>query len=202
MTWVKVCGITSREALDAAVDAGADAVGFVIDRSSPRFLTIPRIRELSKDVVIERIIVSVDLETDRLMEVVAATGATGVQAHGRMADASAAVAVAAGLRALRPVPVPASGTVDVSTLPVGAVPLFDTGLPGRHGGTGRAFDWGVVAGFEGALVLAGGLGADNVARAIGAVAPWGVDASSRLESAPGRKDPDTIRSFVWEAKNA
>jgi phosphoribosylanthranilate isomerase len=80
--------------------------------------------------------------------------------------------------------------------------LFDTAVSGLHGGTGTAFDWSLLAEVHDPFVLAGGLGPDNVAEAIAVIRPFGVDASSRLEVAPGIKDPDSIRAFIKEAKSA
>jgi len=74
--------------------------------------------------------------------------------------------------------------------------LVDTPSGAQRGGTGRVFDWSLVRGLPGRIVLAGGLSPENVAQAIRAARPWGVDACSRLESAPGRKDPAKVRAFV------
>jgi len=201
VTWVKVCGITSIEARDAAIDGGADAIGFVIDPASPRYMAQEAIAELCHDVPIERFIVGVDVEPARLIDLARTVGATGIQNHGRYADEAAAAAIAAGLGALRPIPVRGDAiTVDPRSIPRGSLPLFDTASPGLHGGSGRSFPWEAVAGVDVPFVLAGGLGVDNVAEAVATVHPWGVDASSRLEVVSGRKDPDTIRTFLREAK--
>jgi phosphoribosylanthranilate isomerase len=201
MTWVKVCGITDVLARDAAIDAGADALGFVIDPDSPRFLGREVIADLISGVAIETFIVSVDVPAVDLLEIAREVGATGIQAHGRGAGRAAIEGVAFGLRVLRPVPVHGGvRTIDDTDIPRGAIPLFDTGRPDVHGGTGTTFPWDVVADVDRDFVLAGGLGPDNVAEAVRRVRPWGVDASSRLEARPGVKDPDSIRDFVREAK--
>jgi len=201
VTWVKICGITTMEARDAAVEAGADAIGFVVDPSSPRYVEPDLIARFCDGIDIERFIVSVDRSPEWLVDLASEVGATGIQNHGQNADEAAAAALGSGLRALRPIPVGDAGiTVDPGTVPSGAIPLFDTVSHGSHGGTGRSFPWDTVAGVHAPFVLAGGLGVDNVARAIALVRPWGVDASSRLEVARGRKDPDTIRSFVREVR--
>ena len=74
--------------------------------------------------------------------------------------------------------------------------VIDTPAGPERGGTGRTFDWTLAAQLPGRIVLAGGLGPDNVADAIRAVRPWGVDACSRLESSPGRKDAEKVRAFI------
>ena len=88
---------------------------------------------------------------------------------------------------------------DLDVVPLGQTPLLDAYDAGRHGGTGTPFDWGLVS-TNRPYVLAGGLGPDNVAEAVASAAPWGVDASSGLESSPGVKDPARIRAFVEGAK--
>ena len=80
--------------------------------------------------------------------------------------------------------------------------LIDTPAGARRGGTGRSFDWSLVRGLPGRIVVAGGLGPDNVAAAIRAARPWGVDACSRLELAPGRKDPAKVRAFIQAVRDA
>jgi phosphoribosylanthranilate isomerase len=82
--------------------------------------------------------------------------------------------------------------------------LLDTYVPGAAGGTGRRFDWTLAlkAKSHGPIILAGGLNADNVGEAVRMVRSWGVDVSSGVEAEPGRKDPDKVRRFVTEAKNA
>ena len=80
--------------------------------------------------------------------------------------------------------------------------LIDTPSGAQRGGTGRSFDWSLVQGLPGKIILAGGLGPDNVAEAIGQVRPWGVDACSRLESAPGRKDAAKVRALVQAVREA
>ena len=83
-------------------------------------------------------------------------------------------------------------------------PSFKEGAPAgaQRGGTGRKFDWSLVQGLAGKIVLAGGVGPDNVAEAIRQVRPWGIDACSRLESAPGRKDAAKVRALIQAVREA
>jgi phosphoribosylanthranilate isomerase len=97
-------------------------------------------------------------------------------------------------------PVPVHDRVDLNGVSEGQIPLIDTYHPIAHGGTGARFDWGLAADLDRRYVLAGGLGPDNVSEAVRLLAPWGVDASSGLESSPGIKDPELIRTFVERAK--
>jgi phosphoribosylanthranilate isomerase len=92
--------------------------------------------------------------------------------------------------------------LDLTSIPDDQIPLLDTAVEGLLGGTGRRFDAGLLPVIDRDWVMAGGLGPDNVAETIRELRPWGVDASSRLESSPGHKDPELIAAFVQEAKNA
>lgn len=201
MTWVKICGMTSHEAVSATIDGGADAMGFVVARESPRFVTLDRARELADDVPIATFIVTVDLEPGEALAAAEFVGATGIQAHGRGSLAVAAEAVEAGYLSIAPIPVGADGPlIELSAVPESCLPLFDSASDVRHGGTGTAFDWTAMPPPGRPFILAGGLGPDNVRAAIHAVHPFGVDASSRLETAPGVKDPSRIADFIREAK--
>jgi phosphoribosylanthranilate isomerase len=201
MTWVKICGMTSHEAVEATVEGGADAMGLVIARESPRFVTLERARELVEDVPIATFMVTVDLEPGEAIAAAEFVGATGIQAHGKGSLDVAAEAIEAGYLSIAPIPVGASGPlIEVSEIPESCLPLFDTASGDRHGGTGVAFDWSAIPLPGRPFILAGGLGPDNVRAAINAAHPFGVDASSRLEAEPGVKDPSRIADFIREAK--
>jgi phosphoribosylanthranilate isomerase len=191
------CGLTTLAGVDAAVTAGADAVGFVAYVGSPRHLPLEAIARLAADVPVVMVLLTVGLGPAAAMAAVAATGVDGIQPYGPDRDDVAAAALAEGLMVLRPVAA-APGLV----LPEGGVPLVDTPDRERPGGTGRVFDWDLVADLETDFVLAGGLGPDNVAEAVSRVRPWGVDASSGLERSPGIKDVGKVTAFVEEAKRA
>lgn len=200
MTWVKVCGLTRREDVETAVEAGADAVGFVLVPESPRAITLDQVVELGRQVETLKIILTRDLLPQDLVAAALATGADGVQPYGAHARESSAAAMEVGLLVLRPIPV--SGPVQVEDIPPDQIILLDSVSPDRWGGTGASFDYSLLPTHERPFVLAGGLGPDTVAGAIRQTGAWGVDASSRLESAPGRKDPELIRRFVQEARRA
>ena len=201
MTWVKICGLTLPEDVEVAVEAGADAVGFVLAPTSVRRVTVEQAAKLMADVPAMRILVTADAEPDDVLAAVAATGADGVQPHGLHSGAVAEVAAARGLLVLRPVAV--SGAAlrpEPRTIPTDQIPILDTSHARLHGGTGQAFDWSAIVRPERRFVLAGGLSADNVSEAVERVDPWGVDASSRLEMGPGIKDPAKVAAFIREAK--
>lgn len=201
MTWVKICGMTSHEAVNATVEGGADAMGLVLARESPRFVTLERARELAEGVPIATFIVTVDLDPGEAIEAAEVVGATGIQAHGEGSLDVAAEAIEAGYLSISPIPVGAAGPlIEVAEIPESSLPLFDSASTDRHGGTGVAFDWSEMTLPGRPFILAGGLGPDNVCAAIAAVHPFGVDASSRLEVEPGVKDPSRIADFIREAK--
>lgn len=203
MTWVKVCGLTSYEAVAAAIDGGADAIGLVLAPGSPREITVERATALASNVTVATFIVTVGLRPGETLALAEQVGATGIQAHGDWALDVAAEAAEAGYLSLVPVPVDKDGpTFPVSEVPETSIPLFDTSFRSLHGGTGIAFDWSLVSDPGRPFILAGGLGTENVARAISMVRPFGVDASSNLESEPGIKDLSRIVDFIREAKQA
>ena len=200
-TWVKVCGLTRSSDVAAVVAAGADAIGLVLAEASPRRVDVAQATALADGVPVLRILVTVDMDPKVLLEAVTATGADGIQPHGRYAAESAAAATAAGCFVLHPVAMASPDFADrIAAIPADQVPLLDSGHGGRHGGTGTTFPWDRAAGIGRPFVLAGGLGPDNVAEAIGASGAWGVDASSRLEIAPGVKDRGRVAAFVRAAK--
>jgi phosphoribosylanthranilate isomerase len=194
MTWVKLCGMRTRADVEAAEAAGADAVGFVVVSGSPRSISPDEARRAGEGTAVDRFVLTVGLETEEVLEVAAAAGATGVQLYGEHAGEAARVALGSGLRVLFPIRV--SGPPDLSAVPEGAVPLLDTAVPGVYGGTGRSFDWSLAAGIGREVVIAGGLHSGNVAEAVRVARPWGVDVSSGIESAPGVKDHEEMRRFV------
>jgi phosphoribosylanthranilate isomerase len=194
MTWVKVCGLTVAADVEAAERAGADAIGFNTVPSSSRFIPLPRALELAERASVERILLTMDAEPERVLDILETTAITGVQPYGLHREETAAAAAAAGYLVL----FPTSPGVDVYELP--GIPLLDSPSETKLGGTGRSFDWALTERVTRDFVLAGGLGPDNVAAAVREVRPWGVDASSRLEESPGRKDHGKVAAFIERAK--
>ncbi|MGQ9918588.1 MAG: phosphoribosylanthranilate isomerase [Bryobacteraceae bacterium] len=189
MTLVKICGITALEDALAACDAGADALGFNFWPQSPRYIEPERAAR-----IIERIPgnvlavgVFVDERAERIEETAAAAGIEVAQLHGECGVPR--------LRWWKALEARAGVAREIEQIKAEAF-LLDASAGGQRGGTGRTFDWPLAAGLPGRIVLAGGLGPDNVKDAIRAARPWGVDACSRLESAPGRKDAAKVRAFV------
>jgi phosphoribosylanthranilate isomerase len=194
---VKICGITSIEdALHAAL-SGAGALGFNFWPASPRYVRPGEAGRIAASVPREvlKVGVFVDTPADEIESIAAVAGLDVAQLHGppdRPLDIAwwqALDATAPGLRE----------TMDRS--PAEAF-LLDAPSGARRGGTGRTFDWSLAAGHSRRIILAGGLGPDNVEQAIRAAKPWGVDACSRLEISPGRKDPALVEEFIRRAQSA
>lgn len=198
MSWVKLCGMTRRSDVEAAVAAGADAVGFVTHPASPRCVSVEDVAGLADGIGVATFLVTVDAKAARLVESALELGVTGVQPHGRGAVEAATEAMAGGLSVLFPVHPSAGGSV--LDVPEGAIPLLDNTAEGLHGGTGLAFDWSLAAAVPGRFVLAGGLDPGNVADSIRRTGAWGVDVASGIESSPGVKDHEMLRRFVEEAR--
>ncbi|HEX9853887.1 MAG TPA: phosphoribosylanthranilate isomerase [Acidimicrobiia bacterium] len=199
MTWVKVCGLTSRGDVLCAAAAGADALGFNTIPASPRRVDERAIARLIDGVDVASFLLTADLGVEEVLSAAGSCGVTGIQPYGDGAAEVAEAAARAGYEVLLPVR-PSPGVVAAPPSP-GARFLFDT-PGGVLGGSGEAFDWSLVAEEDHGFVLAGGLGPDNIGRAVRAVRPWGVDAASRLEAGPGVKDPVKVAAFIERAKTA
>jgi phosphoribosylanthranilate isomerase len=132
----------------------------------------------------------VDAEAEYVTSVATQVGLDVVQIHG---------GDCAHLRCWRAYRVGADGIVVISDPGDAEAILLDTAVPGLRGGTGRSFPWYAARGLEQRVIVAGGLDANNVREAIREARPWGVDACSRIESAPGRKDHEKMKAFIHEA---
>lgn len=190
--FVKICGITSAAAVEAAVAAGVDAVGFVF-AESPRKLSPAQARELAEAVPVGIERVAVMRHPDRALcdEVFEVFGPDCLQTD---AEDFGAIRLPAGCAAL---PVFRNGRVPADAAMHERI-LFE----GLVSGSGRTADWDEARRLaaETRVILAGGLGPENVQQAIQAVRPFGVDVSSGVETAPGIKDPVKIRAFVARAR--
>lgn len=192
--WIKVCGLTSADAVAAALEAGVDAVGFVFHADSPRNVTADAALRLARDVPrhVQRVAVTLHPSQALVDEIAAAFRPDLLQSD---FEDFAGLRLPRGLGAL---PVVRSGGARPAAWPERF--LYE----GPRSGAGAAADWDEARALvgRGDLVLAGGLRPDNVAAAIERVRPFGVDVSSGVESAPGRKDAVRIREFVEAARRA
>lgn len=209
---IKICGVTTRTALDATMRARASHVGFNFFPPSPRFLPFSDAPALAAQAGgrITRVGVFVDADDTFIAEAMAAAQLDAIQLHG---DESPARAAALRARFGKPVwkVISVAGPGDVAKADAYATAadflLFDARTPkgaALPGGLGLVFDWDLLKTHRGPLPwgLAGGLSPDNVADAVRATAPALVDVSSGVESAPGIKDAERIRSFCLAARAA
>lgn len=198
--FVKICGITNEDDALFAVAMGADAVGFVF-APSPRQVAAQLVYDITRRLPPEVLTVGVfrDEHPSRVIEIANRSGVKAVQLHGReSAEETAEIA-----RSIRYV-IKAFGS---DSPHLSRADRFGTDLvlvDAPSPGSGKLFDWSVVSEVPDGLrlILAGGLTPDNVADAVAAVEPWGVDVSSGVEAAPGRKDPSKVRRFISNARAA
>jgi len=198
---VKICGITNAEDASAAVEAGADALGFVLYRKSPRYVEAEVVKRVVANLPPFVLPVGVFVNEDAAMvrEIMDACGLVLAQLHG---DETAAYCESVGRPVLR-----AIRLLDrASLLGLGEYKgrarvkgfVLDAFSETARGGTGQVADWQLAAEAAKAVpvILAGGLTPDNVGEAVRRVRPYGVDVSSGVEAVPGKKDHDKIRAFV------
>ncbi|MEM2904736.1 MAG: phosphoribosylanthranilate isomerase [Candidatus Bathyarchaeia archaeon] len=208
---VKVCGITRREDVQAAAEAGVDAVGFIVGvPSSPRNLPLEEAKALIREapVSVVKVLVTVPKDLDATARCLEASGADALQVHGLTPGEAREVRKAfPEARLIGVFHVDSAGKVaslrEASEC-FDAV-VTDTFTSGQHGGTGLTHDWGLSRQLRDAiypkpLILAGGLTPENVAEAARVVRPYAVDVSSGVEASPGVKDREKLFRFVANAR--
>lgn len=205
MTRIKICGITNYEDAQCAVQSGADALGFVF-AESPRQITPEKAGEITRRLgpFITAVGVFVDRPAEEVRRVLEVSGCTVAQLHGgESEDYVGSLAPYSVVSVVR-----VRGTLDgadVARYKGARAILLDTYVAGRAGGTGRRFDPALASrlvqeGYR--VIMAGGLTADNVGEVVAAVRPYGVDVSTGVESAPGRKDHEKLARFVAAVRAA
>jgi phosphoribosylanthranilate isomerase len=207
---IKICGLSTPEAIDAAVAARATHIGLVHFEPSPRHVTLQQAAALRARVPVEMkvVLLLVDTQPQALVEAVQAVRPDVVQFHGRETPEwlSLVRQYSRGLTLWKAVGVSDAGSLERSQRYRDAADmvLYDAPAKKLPGGQGLAFDWSLLGGFKHDMPwgLAGGLGPDNVAEAIRLTGAPLVDASSGLESAPGVKDMDKIAAFCQAARQS
>lgn len=202
---VKICGITRAEDARAAVDAGADALGFVFWPASPRAVTAEAAARIAAEIPphVLRVGLFVEATLEEQRRTADQVGLDVLQWYGPLSPEDCAQRPRPVLQAIRVAP--DFRAEDATAYAFAAGVLLDTYRKENLGGTGAAFDWTRVLGLRDRLpflMLAGGLRPDNVREAIRVVQPHGVDVSSGVEASPGRKDADKMRAFVAAARGA
>jgi phosphoribosylanthranilate isomerase len=209
---VKICGLSTPEALDVALDAGADMVGFVFFPPSPRHLSLDAARSLGARVNgrAQKVALTVDADDATFEALVEAFHPDMLQLHGKETPTRVtALKKRFGLPVMKAIAVETKGDLAAVAPYAGFADrlLFDARAPReatRPGGLGKTFDWHLLENLDPGVpfMLSGGLDAGNVAEALRITRAPGVDVSSGVERAPGEKDPDKIRAFIRAARNA
>ncbi|EJN10245.1 phosphoribosylanthranilate isomerase [Bradyrhizobium sp. YR681] len=207
---VKICGLSTRETLETALDAGADMVGFVFFPPSPRHVSLEIGRDLGRLVKRRalKVALTVDADDATLDNIMDALSPDIFQLHGKESVARLRdIKQKYGRPVMKAVPV--ANAADLAVLPGYAAVadriLFDARAPKdatRPGGLGAPFDWHLLENLDLTLpyMVSGGLHADNVGEAVRVTRAGGVDVSSGIESAPGVKDPEMIKAFIRAAR--
>ncbi len=204
-TKVKICGLTRLADALAAVEAGADALGFMFYGGSKRFVTPAAAAQIIRALppFVARVGVFVNADAKFVRATVAECGLDTLQFHGE--ETAEFCGQFAPLKVIRAFRIENAGSLQA--LPKFAVDawLLDSYVPGQRGGTGEKFNWELAVQAKELgrpVILAGGLTPENVADAMQQVWPYGVDVSSGVETAPGVKDPELVRRFVQIVREA
>jgi phosphoribosylanthranilate isomerase len=205
---VKICGIRTLADAEAAIDVGADLLGFNLIESSPRYLPEAPLAELLRQLArtrpnsaVETVAVVADRDVAELERILSQTGVGSVQLHGSEAHDSVERLAQRAFKALR---IGDAADVALARVFPGARLLVDAKVKGQLGGSGVTFDWSLVQDLvaERDVIVAGGLNPDNVADAVRTLRPFGVDVASGVETSPGVKDSGKLALFVERAKSA
>jgi phosphoribosylanthranilate isomerase len=207
MLRVKICGLTTPQDAAAAIESGADALGFNFYPGSKRYLRMEAAREWIADLPgdAEKVAILVNPSWDEAKEAAALAGITALQLHGAETPEFCRRLKEERIRFEKALPV--AGPDSLANLRDFFTPtlLLDSGGAGEFGGSGQTFPWEIARDFVRAhphlnVILAGGLTPENVAEAVALVRPFGVDVTSGVESAPGRKDHSRLRDFIAAAR--
>ncbi len=200
--FVKICGITNLEDAQHAVRCGADAIGFVFFEESPRFVSHRRAADIAKSLPehISKIGVFVNSDLKFVRDIVKHVNLSAVQLLGNDGPDDLVNFETSVIKVFR---VKKEFDVEVMKNYIVDAFLLDAFHQGSFGGTGKTFDWNlaVKAKEYGRIILSGGLTPENVEDAVRFVRPYGVDVSSGVESAPGKKNPAKVREFIMRAKS-
>lgn len=203
MTKIKICGIKTVTDALAAMDAGADLIGFNFYPKSPRYIDVGRCRDIMsvmrKCGHITYVGVFVNASVEEVRATLETCGLSLAQLHGDETIETLNALDGKAFKAFRGVPEKLNGFARE----VAPAFLLDASVKGVYGGSGVTADWSAAAELarKYPLLLAGGLTPENVAEAVGRVKPWGVDVASGVESTPGEKDAGKMKAFVQAVRN-
>lgn len=220
MTWVKICGMTNLEDALIAVEAGADAVGFVFYEKSPRNISVEAAREIVEKLPgsVEKVGVFVGQSAEQVNDISVRARLSAVQVYPSTGAAPGALSdFVQNVQRRMFVAIPGQRVTaeedfgfffSEEFLRRTSAVFLDSGNSQQPGGTGTVFDWESAAQPVKAIsrsipvVIAGGLTPQNVGVAIGMLKPWGVDVASGVEARPGKKDSEKVRAFVKAVRDA
>lgn len=201
---VKICGITNREDAIGAMEAGADALGFVFYSKSARYIAPKAAAEIiaSLPPFISNVGLFVNASGQEVRQIIERTGIDTLQFHGEESAEDCAPFLRQCIKAFR-----IADAESLQQLPAFHTRgwLLDSFVPGEQGGTGVIFNWALAkqaVSLNRPVILAGGLTPENVQEAIRQVRPYAVDVSSGVESSQGKKDLNKVRAFIQHAKSA
>lgn len=209
-TRIKICGTTNLEDAEAAVAAGADALGFIFVQASPRAISVRQAADIIRRLppFVDAVGVFVDRELKEVFEIVRETGLSCIQLHGSeepdyCRQAARMTAPCRVLKAFR-IGVQSRATDFTPFSETVSGFLLDTYVKGQAGGTGEIFDWQIIGklGLRRPVILAGGLRPENIVEAIRTVRPYAVDVNSGVERSPGIKDHDRLRELIGRVRLA
>jgi len=201
---IKICGITNLDDALAAVDYGADALGFMFFKGSPRYVSHEKVGAIIEKLpsFTTTVGVFVDEKIEQIERMIGLTGIDIVQLHGNeppeMCNISRRIIKAIRVKSLESLDALKNYRDRVSAF------LLDTFMPDIFGGTGQTFNWDIAVDAKrlGKIILAGGLTPDNITEAVRHVRPYGVDVSSGVELEKGKKDHRKMKLFIERAKGA
>ena len=190
---VKICGIATQDDALAAIGAGAQAIGFNFYRDSPRYIAPTGAALIAEKLPagVIKVGVFVDETDEAIARIGIQVGLDVAQLYGATSSST--------LRVWRAWPVAEGSDLSHVEDPVAEAFLLDGFTRGLYGGTGTTFPWALARGLNKRVIIAGGLDESNVEQAIEESRPWGVDACSRIEASPGKKDHDKMRRFIAAA---
>lgn len=202
-TKIKICGITNLADAQTVIEAGADALGFIFFEKSPRYLSIEKAAEISRQLpALMRVGIFVNAPAEFILRAISEVGLTMLQFHGDEPPEFCAQFGLMNMKAFR-----IRDEQSLAAIPnyQTAAYLLDAFSATTLGGSGEKFNWDLAIEaqkFGKPIFLAGGLTPENVADAVKKVQPFGVDVSSGVESAPGKKDATKVRAFIEAVRRA
>lgn len=201
-TRIKICGITNLKDAQAAVEFGADALGFIFYKESKRYVDPETANKIISNLspFITKVGVFVNSDLEEIIEIRDKTGIDVAQLHG---DESQEFCQSIPFRIIKVIRVKDKSDIDRVAQYADQDILFDTYSDKEYGGTGRSFDWGILTDLSlpNRIILSGGLSSDNILDAVKIVRPYAVDVSSGVEAEPGKKDHKKIKAFIEAINN-